>query len=278
MKRMRLVTASLLAVCIGVAAGCGGDDDEGEDNAATGSGNLAGEIETWIMDPGTPELQEVFKGYVSDFQAANPGAKVNLQFVPWAQAHDKFTTAIAGGAGPDVAEMGTTWTPEFAALGAFNEVPASDGEYVSSLVDAGSVDDVAYGRPWYAGARAFIYRKDVFDKLGLQAPASWDDIEAAAATIKAEGGGIYPIGVTGLTEHYYLPTVWQNGGEIAEEADGTWKSDMAQPEAVEAIEFYTEPLQAGVRTEGGDHVGGAGRPHGVHQRQGRDDVGRALGL
>ena len=243
MKFKWLVTASLLAVCVGMAA-CGGDDDD--DNAASGGqAKLSGEIETWIMDPGTPELQDVFKGYVSDFEAANPGTKVNLQFVPWAQAHDKFTTAIAGGAGPDVAEMGTTWTPEFAALGAFNEVPASDGEYVSSLVDAGSVDDVPYGRPWYAGARAFIYRSDIFEKLGLEAPASWDDIEAAAAKIKAEGGGIYPIGVTGLTEHYYLPTVWQNGGQIAEQEGEAWKSDMAQPEAVQAIEFYTDLYKQG---------------------------------
>jgi N,N'-diacetylchitobiose transport system substrate-binding protein len=236
-KRLRLVTASLLAVCVG-AAGCGGDD--AEDKAATGSGaKLSGEIETWIMDPGTPELQDVFKGYASDFQAAHAGTKVNLQFVPWAQAHDKFTTAIAGGKGPDVAEMGTTWTPEFAALGAFKEVEASSGEYVSSLVDAGSVDGKAYGRPWYAGARAFIFRKDVFDKLGLKAPESWDDVVAAATTIKDKGGGIYPIGVTGLTEHYYLPTVWQNGGEIAEESGESWKSDLAQPEAIDAIDFYT---------------------------------------
>jgi N,N'-diacetylchitobiose transport system substrate-binding protein len=234
-KRLRLVTASLLAVCVGVAA-CGGDDDD-QDNAATAK--LSGEIETWIMDPGTPELQDVFKGYAREFESAHAGTKVNLQFVPWAQAHDKFTTAIAGGKVPDVAEMGTTWTPEFAALGAFNEVEASSGEYVSSLVDAGSVEGKTYGRPWYAGARAFIYRKDVFDKLGLKAPESWDDIEAAAATIKAKGDGIYPIGVTGLTEHYYLPTVWQNGGEIAEENGSAWKSDLAQPEAVKAIDFYT---------------------------------------
>jgi N,N'-diacetylchitobiose transport system substrate-binding protein len=239
-KSWKLVAASLLAVCI-VAAGCGGDDD-GDDNAATGGASkaqLEGEIETWIMDPGTPELQDVFKGYVRDFQAAHPGTKVSLQFVPWAQAHDKFTTAIAGGKGPDVAEMGTTWTPEFASLGALSEVPATEGEYVSSLIEAGSVDGTAYGRPWYAGARAFIYRTDVFEDLGLQAPESWDDVQAAAAKIKAEGGDIDAIGVTGLTEHYYLPTVWQNGGQIAEEADGSWKSDMSQPQAVEAIDFYT---------------------------------------
>jgi ABC-type glycerol-3-phosphate transport system substrate-binding protein len=57
-RSWKLVAASvLLAVCVG-AAGCGGDDD-GDDNAATGGAQraaLEGEIETWIMDPGTPEL------------------------------------------------------------------------------------------------------------------------------------------------------------------------------------------------------------------------------
>jgi N,N'-diacetylchitobiose transport system substrate-binding protein len=241
-RSWKLVVAGLLAASVAVA-GCGGDDDA-EDNAAQ-QAKLSGEIETWIMDPGTPELQDVFKGYVRDFEAANPGTNVNLQFVPWAQAHDKFTTAIAGGKGPDVAEMGTTWTPEFAALGALAEVPATEGEYVSSLVEAGRVDGTAYGRPWYAGARAFIYRTDVFEDLGLKPPESWDDIQAAAEKIKAEGNDMAAIGVTGLTEHYYLPTVWQNGGQIAEEADGGWKSDMSQPQAVEAIEFYADLYKKG---------------------------------
>ena len=51
--------------------------------------------------------------------------------------------------------------------------------------------------------------------------------------------------MTGLTEHYYLPTVWQNGGEIAEQDGEAWKSDMAQPEAVEAIQFYTDLYKQG---------------------------------
>ena len=46
------------------------------------------------------------------------GADLDVQFVQWAAAHDRFTTAIAGGTTPDVAEIGTTWTPEFADAGA----------------------------------------------------------------------------------------------------------------------------------------------------------------
>jgi N,N'-diacetylchitobiose transport system substrate-binding protein len=39
--------------------------------------------------------------------------------------------------------------------------------------------------------------------------------------------------------------VWQSGGEIAEEDGDAWKSAMAQPEAVEAIQFYTDLYKQG---------------------------------
>ena len=82
-------------------------------------------------------LNELFQVAVA---AAHPGTKIDIQFVPWAQAHDKFTTAIAGGKVPDVAEMGTTWTPEFADQGGLVEQPKiSKGDYVSSLVDAATL-------------------------------------------------------------------------------------------------------------------------------------------
>src|SRR5207247_1663379 len=121
-------------------------------------------------------VQKVVKAYATGFEAQHPGTKVNIEFVPWAQAHDKFVTAIAGGKVPDVAEMGTTWTPEFANEGAFEEVPkAGSGQYVSSLVDAATLNGKVYGKPWYAGARALIYRKDVLGKAGVQPPRTRHD-------------------------------------------------------------------------------------------------------
>jgi N,N'-diacetylchitobiose transport system substrate-binding protein len=192
MKGMRWLAAGALTGVLAVA-GCGGSDDEKGSSARAG-GEVSGTITTWIMDPGSPKLQEVFNGYAKDFEAEHPGTDVKIEFVPWAQAHDKFTTAIAGGKVPDVAEMGTTWTPEFADQGAFEAVPASgSGEYVSSLVDAATLDDEVWGKPWYAGARALIYRKDVFKKAGIAAPPkTWDELKAAAAAIKAKGGGDLP--------------------------------------------------------------------------------------
>ena len=142
------------------------------------------------MDPGSPKIQGVVKQYGNDFEAKNPGTKVAIQFVPWAQAHDKFVTAIAGGKVPDVAEMGTTWTPEFADQGGLVEqAKIGEGEYVSSLVDAATLNDKVYGKPWYAGARALIYRKDLLEKAGVEPPTTWDDVKAAAKAIESKVGG-----------------------------------------------------------------------------------------
>jgi N,N'-diacetylchitobiose transport system substrate-binding protein len=242
MKSRFMAVGALLAAAVALSA-CGGSDDD--DKASTGS-KPSGAIDVWIMDPGSPALQRVIKGYATDFQAANSGTSVKIQFVPWAQAHDKFTTAIAGGKVPDVAEMGTTWTPEFADQGAFQAVPkAAPGKYVSSLIDAATLDDKVWGKPWYAGARGLIYRKDILKKAGVAVPTNWDEVKAAAAAIKQKVPGVYPIGYTGLSEHMYLPTIWQAGGEIATQDGDTWKSALNSPEAVQAIEYYTDFYKQG---------------------------------
>jgi ABC-type glycerol-3-phosphate transport system substrate-binding protein len=45
-------------------------------------------------------------------------------------------------------------------------------------------------------AQNFMYRTDIFQELGLSAPATWDDVLDDAAKIKASGKVAYPIGAT----------------------------------------------------------------------------------
>jgi len=234
-------------VLAAVVAACGGSDDKSPSTQASKQSKLSGSISVWIMDPGSPKIQGVVKQYATDFQAAHPGTKVDIQFVPWAQAHDKFVTAIAGGKVPDVAEMGTTWTPEFADQGGLVEQPKiSKGQYVSSLVDAATLDGKVYGKPWYAGARSLIYRKDILAKAGVEPPKTWDDMMAASKAIKAKVPGVYPVSFTGLSEHMYLPTIWQAGGQIATQDGDTWKSALNSPEAAKALDYYTSFYKDGL--------------------------------
>lgn len=239
----RLRAALLLAVAVAAAAcGGGGDGKDGEQaQAAEGKAEAAtGSIDVWIMEPGAPELKGFFEQATADFEAANPGSKVEVQFIPWASAHDQFVTAIGGRQAPDVAEMGSTWTPEFGDLGDLAPLDDEPEGYVESLVEGATVDGQVYGVPWYAGARALIYRTDVLAGLGFDhAPATWDELLTIGRAVR-DKTDLAAFGVAGNANHYFLPMVWQNGGEIAREKDGRWASGMDSAEAVEAIQFYAD--------------------------------------
>ena len=79
----------------------------------------------------------------------------------------------------------------------------------------------------------------------MQPPKTWDEMTAAAKTIKSKVKGVYPVSFTGLSEHMYLPTIWQAGGEIATQDGETWKSALNTPEAAKAIDYYTSFYKEG---------------------------------
>ena len=205
-----------------------------------GAGAERGEIAVWIMEPGAPELKGFFEQATRDFEAGHEGSRVKVQFVPWASAHDQFVTAIGGDQVPDVAEMGSTWTPEFGDVGALAPVEGDLGDrYVKSLVEGATVEGEVYGLPWYAGARALIYRSDVLTSLGLRPPATWDDLLKVGRAVR-DKAKVSAFGVAGNANHYFLPMVWQNGGQIATRQGDRWVSRMDSPPAVQAVQFYAD--------------------------------------
>ncbi|HEY3240823.1 MAG TPA: extracellular solute-binding protein, partial [Acidimicrobiia bacterium] len=229
----RRTPALLLALTL-FAGACGGGG-----GGQKGAVDEQGTIDVWIMEPGSPELKTYFTQASTDFASAHPGAKVEVQFVPWASAHDQFVTAIGGNQTPDVAEMGSTWTPEFGGEGVLAPAEGDLDGYVDSLVEGATVDGEVYGLPWYAGVRALIYRTDVLAGLGLSVPTTWAELLTVGRAIR-DRTDVHAFGVAGIANHYFLPLVWQNGGEIATEKDGQWRSGMASPQAVEAIQFYAD--------------------------------------
>jgi N,N'-diacetylchitobiose transport system substrate-binding protein len=221
-----------LLVVVAFLPGCGALTPSAKGTSARGP------LRVWIMEPGSPELRSFLTSATGEFEAAHPGDRVQVQFVPWASAHDQFVTAIGGGQVPDVAEMGSTWTPEFGDIGALEPADLNGG-YVQSLVDGATVGGTVYGVPWYAGARALIYRTDVLATLGQSVPTTWDELLTVGRAIR-DRTHMAAFGVAGNAEHYVLPMVWQNGGEIAYRKDGVWRSGMTSPRSVAAVQFYAD--------------------------------------
>ncbi|WP_067963855.1 sugar ABC transporter substrate-binding protein [Nocardiopsis trehalosi] len=238
-----LPVAALVATLSLVATSCGGGEGGGE--GAT--------LDVWIMEGTNPDATAYFDEVAAQF-TEQTGAEVNVEFVPWADAHEKFVTAMAGGTMPDVAEVGTTWTPEFADAGGLIDLTERAGDtaaYSEGLVEAGTVDGQLYGLPWYAGVRSVVYRTDVFEELDLEEPTTWEELRETAITIAEERDDITAFPVPGDAEYSLMPFVWGAGGEIAVEEGGTWTSGIDSAEAREGISFYTDlALEDGVSSTG----------------------------
>jgi len=78
---------------------------------------------------------------VAEFERQNPSIHVVMQQIPWTAAHEKLLTAVVGEATPDVAQLGNTWIPEFAAVRALDELHGVDprdhfaGVWATNVVD-----------------------------------------------------------------------------------------------------------------------------------------------
>ena len=195
-------------------------------------------ITVWAMGAEATKIGTM----VDQFEVQNPQIKVKVQAIPWGTAHDKLITAIAGGAVPDVAQMGTTWMAEFGSIGAFADV----GKYLakSSVIDKGQfyqgafntnvIGGKVYGIPWYVDTRVLFYRTDLLAKKGFKhAPATWSELEQAAAALAADGG--YGMALSTNNYQEFLPFVWQNGGRVLDEKG---RPAVTEPEFVEALRFY----------------------------------------
>jgi len=161
------------------AASAGARASAGSSSAASsGSGASAaavsGALTVWAM--GNEGV--LLKTLADAFTKANPGVKVSVTPVDWAEAVTKLQTAIAGKTTPDVSQMGTDMMGQFGATGAFEPVPADivPSNYFDSAWNTNIVDGVVSGVPWYVETRLLYYRTDIAAKAGITAPpATWDD-------------------------------------------------------------------------------------------------------
>lgn len=241
-RRTRTAWVSGAAALALALAACG-DNGSGED--------AGDDLTVWIMVPEGTDSLDTIDEFAAEFESENDGVSVNVDYVTWTAAQDQITSATASGEVPDLAEFGNTWTALYAEQGALAPVEAPEGsEFVQGLVDTAVVDGTTYGYPWYAGARALIYRTDVFDDVGVDPPETWQDLLDVGDQIAAERDDIAPIHMAGDYQHMNQALIWNAGGEIATQDGDTWTPGFDSDAGREALGFLDEVWQRGWAPEG----------------------------
>lgn len=176
--------------------------------------------------------------------------KVNIHATQWNTARSELVNFALLKNPPDVSEVGSTWIDGFASMRAlrpfsnaeiieFDFAHAFDPEAWSAGVLAGRH---IYGIPWTDDARNIYYRRDLFERAGIDETIVFESIPAMQeGWEKLRGIGIelpwvLTTGNTLSTLHYLASWVWGHGGQFISE-DGKHPC-FNQPAAKEGIYSY----------------------------------------
>ena len=203
---------------------------------------------------GNPQMKtlEQLKG---DFESSHPGITLNLLVLPENQIRDKVTTDISTNAGQfDLVTIGMYEVPLWAKNKWIDEVGTTlqqDANYdfndlIPSIRAGLESDGKLYAAPFYGESSALMYRKDMFQKAGLEMPdkPTWDQVAGFAQKLHSPPNqfGICLRGLPGWGEQLApLDTVINTyGGRWFDES---WKAQLDSPESAAAINFYVNTLK-----------------------------------
>lgn len=216
------------------------------DNAAK-KDEKSGTLRVWLFqEVNNKPKEQVVEGAVSAFRAEHEGAKVEVEYIPVETRAQRIKAAFNDPkSAPDLIEYGNTDTAGYVKDGGLADVTAEFDAWDEAkdtdptAKQSVTVDGKIYGAPLFVGVRALYYRTDVLKDLKLAPPTSQAELISTAKKIHKAKPDLYGLAVGGAYTYGAMPFVWSNGGELAEESGGTYKSAINSPASRTGIEAYT---------------------------------------
>ncbi|SDL73609.1 extracellular solute-binding protein [Nonomuraea jiangxiensis] len=259
-SRHRLALALLAGLTLTACGGGGGGGaTTGQPDAAPATpggpmGRFAGEelvLSRWAGDPWTSGQKQAAAEW-----AKATGGTLDIDAVPYENLHDKQALTLTGAGGYDLLYVHPSWFGEFAKAGHLAPIDGyladakrnpsgfSADSYLPNVLAQGKYDGKQYCLPDFVSTTLLAYRKDVFDKAGLPAPQTLDDVAAAAAKLNGQDG-MAGIALPGKRAGAVADIM----GSLLTAQDNWWygpdqKTTLDKAKAAKAIDFYVKAAKA----------------------------------
>ncbi|WP_030422323.1 sugar ABC transporter substrate-binding protein [Streptomyces sp. SCSIO 75703] len=246
MRSIRAAAVGAVTLSLALAASaCGGGSATGG-----GAGDSPKTLTYWASNQGAGvEVdKKVLQPELDKFEKET-GIKVKLEVVPWPDLLNRILTATTSGQGPDVLNIGNTWSASLQATGAllpwdeknFDAIGGRDRFVESALGSTGVAGEDPAAVPLYSMAYALYYNKKMFADAGIgEPPATWDELVEAGRKISKDGGK-WGLGAEGSNLSNNIHQVFvlgkQHGADFFT-ADG--KADFTSDGAVAAVKQYVD--------------------------------------
>ncbi|MGS2647661.1 ABC transporter substrate-binding protein [Streptosporangium sp. G12] len=156
---------------------------------------------------------------VALFQRKYPKVKINLVNAGRSRGeYARLRMALKTGIGiPDVAQIEYFALPRFAFSGVVTDLNPYGAEelvkeFSPSAWDQVDLNGSVYAIPQDTGPMTMIYRKDVFDRLGLTPPKTWGEFVTVAEKIRKKDPRVFVTSVDPTDSGITDSLIWQAGG------------------------------------------------------------------
>ena len=240
----RALLAGTGAAALSAATGCatGGVTNREAVRLAPGATRpVTGRITVWSWDSAAVALTRLAK----KFRARHPGTEIQVVDIGYENAADKTTVGLRADTG--LADVVTVDGPKMAGyIGNFPRGMHDLTPLVKGVADdfdraawktVSSEDGRVFALPWDIGPLALYYRRDLFERAGVDAASlkTWDDYVEAGTVLKRKTG--VKLLIMDPAEDSFFPCLMQQQGQ-RHFKDG--KVALATPEAVRALTLVKE--------------------------------------
>jgi multiple sugar transport system substrate-binding protein/raffinose/stachyose/melibiose transport system substrate-binding protein len=245
MRSIRAAAVGAVTMSLALAAtACGGGSSTGG-----GSNDSPKTLTYWASNQGASIAidKKVLQPELDKFKKQT-GITVKLEVVPWSDLLNRILTATTSGQGPDVLNIGNTWSASLQATGAFlpwsaanfAKIGGKDRFVDSALGSTGATGKDPAAVPLYSMAYALYYNKQIFADAGISGPpATWAELVADGKKIEAKGKQALGAEGANVSENIHHTFVFakQHGADFFT-ADG--KADFTNDGVVAAVKQYVD--------------------------------------
>ena len=236
MKRLTTLIMIVLLAAMTIYAG-----GTGEASGASSTEDSSHEIT--IM--GGAHLVSVAEIVLQDYMEAHPDVTIKFEKYSYAEYPTKMRIALSQrDSNPDVMIIHDEFINQLAEAGLLMDLSdLIDQANTLDVMGPATVGDAIYGIPnQVTNQYVFLYRKDVYDALGLQPPKTFDEFFEQALTLKENGyyAGAWDPSNENCDNMFY-DFLYMLGGEVLDQ-DGNVSLDKAE----EAIALLQKCVDAGI--------------------------------
>ena len=189
------------------------------------------------------------------------GIHLNIAEFPYANLFEKELIDLNARTGAyDLIMLDDPWFPKFASLNVLTDLTpllqkrgksGPDDDFVAAsmaLCRHPYQSGALLALPYVGNSQLFFYRKDLFQKHNLKAPASWEEVLNAAKLISEQetagapgGGRVYGYVMRAAQGNAavadFMPIFWAFGGEMF---DGNGQPNVNSPEGIAALKLMID--------------------------------------